>query len=64
MKVRAVKNFPVIIDDQVCEIKEGCEFDLDKIDASVWLATGLVVPVREEIVETAVRTPQERAIIR
>jgi hypothetical protein len=66
MRVRAVKDFPVIIDGETHDIKKGTEFGLQI--STVWalelFAAGLVVPVRERKIETAVREPQERAITR
>ena len=66
MKVRAVKDFPVIIDGKTHEIKKGTEFGLPI--TTVWalelFSAGLVVPVREKKIETAVREPQERAVTR
>ncbi len=66
MRVKAVKDFPVIIDGESHEIKKGTEFGLPitNIWALELFAAGLVVPVREKKIETAVRKPQERAITR
>ena len=62
MKVRAVKDIVDIVDGEMWCICENAELDL--VDPSEWLAAGLVVPVREKNIETAVRTPQERQVIR
>ncbi len=65
MKVRAVKDFETILDGIKVKINKDAEFDLPRFPKGVeWLQAGLVVPVREIKVETAVRTPQERAITR
>ncbi len=66
MRVKAVKDIPVIIDGKTSEIKKGTEFGLPI--TTVWalelFAAGLVVPVREKKIETAIREPQERAVTR
>ena len=65
MKVRAVRDFERIIEGIKFQVSEGAEFDLPRYPkATEWLAVGLVVPVREKKIETAVRTPQEKAITR
>lgn len=66
MRVKAVKDIRVkIATDFYFLVCEGDEFDLPRYGkATEWLAAGLVVPVREEKIEMAVRTPQERAITR
>ena len=62
MKVRAVKDIVAIIEGEVWCVCENAEFDLP--EGVEWLSKGLVVPVRENNIEKAVRTPQERAITR
>ena len=62
MKVKAVKDIVGIVDGMMWCVCENAEFELP--EGVEWLAAGLVVPVREEKIETAVRTPQERAITR
>ena len=65
MKVRAVKDFETILNGIKCKVSKGTEFDLPRFPKGVeWLAAGLVVPVREQKIETAVREPQERAVTR
>ena len=66
MRVKAVKDIRVkIANDVYFLVMEGDEFDLPRSPKGVgWLSDGLVVPVREKKIETAVRTPQERAITR
>ena len=62
MKVKAVKSFSYDFDGEIGHIPEGKEFDLPEgVD---WLHAGLVVPVREEKIETATRKPQEKAVTR
>ena len=62
MRVKAVKDIPIT---ERYVIKKGSEFNLPRFPkAAEWLSAGLVVPVREEKIETAVREPQERAITR
>ena len=65
MKVRAVKDFETILNGIKMKIKKDAEFDIPKFPKGAeWLSAGLVVPVREEKIETAVRKPQERAVTR
>ena len=65
MRVKAVKDFEMVLIGVKLLVKKGSEFDLPRYGiASEWLQAGLVVPVREQAIETAVRTPQERAITR
>jgi hypothetical protein len=65
MKVRAVKDFETILNGIKVKIEKDTEFDIPKFPKSAeWLSAGLVVPVRERKVETAVRKPQERAVTR
>ena len=65
MRVRVVRDFETILNGIEVKINKDAEFDLPRFPkATEWLAAGLVVPVREKKVETAVREPQERAITR
>ena len=62
MKVKAVGDFTTVFEGRVYYVDEGDEFDLP--EGARWLTAGLVVPVRERKVETAVRKPQEKAVTR
>ena len=65
MRVKAVRDFETTIEGIKWNVKSGSEFDIPRYGkATEWLQAGFVVPVREQIIETAVRTPQERAITR
>jgi hypothetical protein len=65
MKVRAVKDFETILNGIKVKINKDAEFDLPKFPKGAeWLSAGLVIPVRERKVETAVKKPQERAVTR
>ena len=65
MKVRAVKDFESFVNGIKWQVKKGAEIDIPRFPkATEWLSAGLVVPVREEKVETAIRKPQERAVTR
>ena len=65
MRVRAVMDFEKTLNGIKWQVNKGSEFDLPRFPVALgWLSAGLVVPVREETIETAVRTPQERAITR
>ena len=65
MRVRAVKDFETFLNGIKLQVKKDAEFDLPIFPRSAeWLSAGLVVPVREDKVEMAVREPQERAITR
>ncbi len=65
MKVRVVQDFVTTIEGIRCQVSKGTEFDLPRFPKGAeWLSAGLVVPVREKKIETAVREPQERAITR
>ena len=65
MKVRAVKDFEFEIEGIKLQVSKGQEIDIPRYSkAAEWISAGLVVPVREEKIETAVRTPQERAVTR
>ena len=65
MKVKAIRDFDAILNGIKLQVKIGAEFDLPRYPkATEWLAAGLVIPVREINIETAVRTPQERQVIR
>lgn len=65
MKVRAVRDFETILNGIKLQVKKGAEFDLPIYPkATEWLSAGLVIPVREENVEMAVRKPLEKAITR
>ena len=62
MKVRAVKDIVGIVEGMMWCVCENAEFELPEgVD---WLSKGLVVPVREKKIETAVREPQERTVTR
>ena len=67
MRVKALKDFPVIIDGEIHEIKKGDEFNvpITNYQQMEWIwSSGFVVPVREKKIETVVMEPQERAITR
>ncbi len=65
MRVRAVKDFETFINGIKVEIHKDAEFDIPRFPRGAeWLSAGLVVPVREDKVEMAIRKPQERAITR
>ena len=65
MKVRATMDFETTLEGIKWQVKKDSEFDLPKYPkCAEWLQAGLVVPVREEKIETAVRKPQERAVTR
>ena len=65
MRVRAVRDFERIIEGIKFLVSKDSEFDLPRFPkATQWLSAGLVVPVREQKIETAVREPQEREITR
>ena len=65
MKVRAVKDFEMLVNGIKFQVSKDAEFDLPYYPKGAeLLSTGLVVPVREEKIETAIREPQERAVTR